>query len=373
LFYHLRVPKTFDLAVIGGGLLGASVFRRSCELGLKTLLVEKGPLGGRSSEASLGLFFGALPHLPRDPDAASELGKEAALTLERFRHAMALRSVLLPVFRGDAHDEDSLGGLLALAWKLAPSLLRGPAERLAPRDALALEPGLARKDLLCAFHLDAWTFDASEMARLFCGEGRACGGLCLPGTRVIGLSPAQGVWTLACTGADGSSASHSARAVVNAAGAWAGRVAALAGLDVPDARFLRETFLALPESAARQSLIRLGPRPLGLRAGPRPLFGPLGEPFDGDPDERHASLPDGERLLALARGLLPGLEATASPRAVAGLRPLPWPAGAERPPRHFKVFRAAPGFLSAACGEPLLCRPAAEAVLDALPLRKERA
>jgi glycerol-3-phosphate dehydrogenase len=356
--------ETCDLAVIGGGLVGASVFRRACELGLKAVLIERGALGGRSSGATLGFFFGALPYLPGDTETAAVCAGEAAFLLARCRPALERRSFLLPVYRDDPVGGGEAGELLALAREHASALFLTRIERLGPQDARALEPELAKEGLVCAFHYDAWAFDASGMARLLADEGRACGGRCFPGTKVIGLPVLGGaVAEVRCTDVHGASLAFSSKAVVNAAGGWAPDVAALAGCGTPELRFLRETLLVLPQEAARQSLIRLGQEGalLGLRGT---LFGPVAEPFDGDPDARYASLPEGERLRALALKLLPGLKTEGSPRTLSSLRP--------RLSGRFQVFSGLRNFLTVSCGEIPLCRLAAEAALSALPLRTEK-
>ena len=53
--------RTFDVAVIGGGIIGAGVARDAALRGLSVALVEKGDFGGGTSGHSMAsnLSFGA--------------------------------------------------------------------------------------------------------------------------------------------------------------------------------------------------------------------------------------------------------------------------------------------------------------------------
>ena len=55
----------YDLAIIGGGLNGASVARDAAGRGLRVILLEQGDLGGAASSASPRLIHGDLSALER--------------------------------------------------------------------------------------------------------------------------------------------------------------------------------------------------------------------------------------------------------------------------------------------------------------------
>ena len=55
----------YDLAILGGGLNGASVARDAAGRGLRVLLVEQGDLAGGASSASPRLIHGDLARLER--------------------------------------------------------------------------------------------------------------------------------------------------------------------------------------------------------------------------------------------------------------------------------------------------------------------
>ncbi len=55
--------ERYDLLVVGGGINGAGIARDAAGRGLKTLLVERGDLGGATSSASSKLIHGGLRYL----------------------------------------------------------------------------------------------------------------------------------------------------------------------------------------------------------------------------------------------------------------------------------------------------------------------
>ena len=55
--------RTFDVAVIGGGIIGAGVARDAALRGLSVALVEKGDFGGGTTSGSTRLIHGGLRYL----------------------------------------------------------------------------------------------------------------------------------------------------------------------------------------------------------------------------------------------------------------------------------------------------------------------
>jgi glycerol-3-phosphate dehydrogenase len=55
--------QPYDLLVIGGGINGAGIARDAAGRGYRTLLCEKGDLGGATSSASTKLIHGGLRYL----------------------------------------------------------------------------------------------------------------------------------------------------------------------------------------------------------------------------------------------------------------------------------------------------------------------
>src|ERR1700761_1334581 len=57
--------KTFDLAIIGGGINGAAIARDAALRGLSVALIDRGDFAGATSSHSSKLIHGGLRYLPQ--------------------------------------------------------------------------------------------------------------------------------------------------------------------------------------------------------------------------------------------------------------------------------------------------------------------
>ena len=215
---------TADAVVIGSGAFGSSTAYHLARRGLKVALVDQHALGSQTSPRAAGLTSKAdtMPTMAR-------LRHEACEALERFESEMG-RSV-------DFHRSGSLraaytdGGVerVRIAHETAAALgiearLIDAAEagRLAPH----FTPGAARRIL----HVpsDGWV-DPARVAIGFATRAGEVGARLLPFTAVQGLLSEDG----RAAGVMTARGPLHAPVVVDAAGGWAARVAASAGIALP--------------------------------------------------------------------------------------------------------------------------------------------
>jgi glycerol-3-phosphate dehydrogenase len=239
----------FDVLVIGGGITGAGIARRTALAGLRTALIEKGDLAAGTSAWSSKLVHGGLrylAHLQVGVVRESVQGREALL-----RAAPGLveeLGFLMPIARGASPGRALMeGGLTAydvLARRRTHRRLRGgELEMLAPR--------VRGQDVAASFRYgDAWTDDARLVLRVAL-DAVAAGAVVLSRAAVDDLlTDAAGdvvgvhLTDLAPDGG-GRSAEVRAAAVVNATGAWADRLRGAVG-GVPRLRPLRGSHLLFP-------------------------------------------------------------------------------------------------------------------------------
>lgn len=213
----------YDVAIVGGGIVGASIARELAVRGQRTLLLEQGSFGGAVSGASLACLG---THMNgRAEIALLRWACEAWAALDRdlgrdfeYRRCGQVRFVAreedLPVARDWIAFERAAGLSPEL---LSPAELRrvepaltGPvvAASWSPGDAV-VTPFLAVRALL----------DDAVRRGLELRAHCAVQGFLRRGEAVTGLVTAAGP--------------VEAGAVVLAAGPWTGRLAALAGLDLP--------------------------------------------------------------------------------------------------------------------------------------------
>jgi glycerol-3-phosphate dehydrogenase len=210
----------YDLAIIGGGLNGVSIARDAAGRGLRVILLEQGDLGAGASQASPRLIHGDLAGLERR-------------AFFRVRSALAERDVWLRIaphlvrpmrFAIPAHADERP------AWQLRSWLLL--YDRLASRSGL---PASATVDVThhpvgnalkrpfgTAFEYSDCVVDDSRLVVLSAVDAAARGAVIRTGARCTRAERGE-IWRLV-TIDRGHRQVVTARALVNATGAWTASV-----------------------------------------------------------------------------------------------------------------------------------------------------
>ena len=217
-------PARAAIVVIGSGAFGAATAYHLARRGVDVALLDQHALGSQTSPRAAGLTSQAdrFPVLAR-------LRREACEAFERFEEDMGRsigyhRSGSLRAAYTDAGEARVREGLAtAQALGITAALVSpAEAERLAPH----FRAGASRAIL----HVpaDGW-LDPARLAVAFAARAAELGARALPFTRVTGLLAQGG----RVAGVATDRGEIRAPVVVDAAGAWAARVAAGAGLRVP--------------------------------------------------------------------------------------------------------------------------------------------
>ncbi|WP_329188295.1 FAD-binding oxidoreductase [Actinacidiphila glaucinigra] len=321
-------PTSCDVVVVGAGMVGAACALHAVAAGLRTVLVDRGPVAGGTTGAGEGNL------LVSDKEPGPELG--LALLSARLWHELTERHSL-----GATAEYEAKGGLVVAAGEeglhalldLAAAQRRGGVEAVpVPADGLRdLEPHLA-EGLAGGVHYpqDAQVQPALAAARLV-RAARDLGAEARLGTTVTAvLRTPDG----AVRGVRTDRGDIHAPAVVNAAGTWGGEVAALAGVRLPvlprrgfvlvteplPARTVRHKVYAadyVADVASDSADLQTSAVVEATAAGPV-LIGASRERVGFD---RTFSLPVVGRLAAQALALFPVLRDVATLRAYTGLRP----------------------------------------------------
>src|SRR5438445_9244243 len=211
----------YDLAILGGGLNGVSVARDAAGRGLRVILLEQGDLGVGASSASPRLIHG-------DP---ALLERRAFL---RVRAALAERDIWLRIaphlvrpmrFAIPAHSEERP------SWLLRSGLLL--YDRLASRATLPASTTIdvthhpvgdaLKRPFGTAFEYSDCIVDDSRLVVLSAVDAAEHGAEICTGARCVRADRAE-VWRLAIIDR-GHRRIVTARALVNATGAWTASVA----------------------------------------------------------------------------------------------------------------------------------------------------
>lgn len=215
---------TADLVVIGAGAVGAACAYFATRAGLRVHVVDRGPLAGGTTGAGEGNL------LVSDKEAGPEL--DLALLSSR-----VWRSELAEL--GPRWEFEAKGGLVVSSTPGGIATLRALAARqraagievinVAADDLPGFEPHLTSALSGGAYYPQDAQVQPMLLTAHLLQLARHGGATVRTGAEVTGLLRAGD----RVTGVDTSTGRISAAAVLNAAGTWAGAVAALAGVALP--------------------------------------------------------------------------------------------------------------------------------------------
>lgn len=231
--------QTADVVIVGGGCMGAATAYYLTQHGAgRVVLIER---EAQLGTGSTGRNAGGVRHQFSDP-ANIALSRESIALFERFEDAVGSpidfwqdgylfllsSEASLRAFEPAVALQRSLG--LDVAW-------------LTAADAAAMTPGLDASGVLAAtFCAKDGITDPNGVTMGFVKAAQARGLTVLRETEVMGIEVDGG----RVTGVATTRGPIATGAVVNAAGPWAGRVAALAGTVLPVTPERRHIFIAQP-------------------------------------------------------------------------------------------------------------------------------
>ena len=219
LFYN-AVVQSWDVVVIGGGIIGLSLAISLRKQGLRVLIVERGEPGREASHAAAGMLVGSGAE---SPAGLGDLAAESARIYPQFVHELEDESGM----KVDLRDQ----GTILISSDGASSLLAPEfGEPLSADEFQSLEPALAEHGRglpelhelgYSAAYLSERSVDPRKLTGAAIKAARHRGVDISSGNEVRTLLISQG----RVTGVETEKTSYSAAMVVNCAGAWAGCIA----------------------------------------------------------------------------------------------------------------------------------------------------
>jgi len=388
----------FDVLVIGGGITGAGVALDAAARGLTVALVEQDDFAAGTSSRSTKLVHGGLRYLPLGDlrQVREDLAERAWLlrnvpylvrplpfVLPLYRRARRPLGIDLPPILGAATPLGVSAGLWAYDM-LGGRRSGGPHRALAPDAARMLVPSIRLDGLRRAYLYHDAAADDARLVMAVVRTARSRGAVVLNYARAVELVRGGGrvAGARVIDGPSGEAVTITARTTVNAAGVWAGDVAALAGPPRFHLRRAKGVHLVVRADrllAGRAALV-LPETDDGRIAFVVPwegaaLLGTTDTEWTGRPDAAAADASDVSYLLDhAARFLAVPVRRDDVVSAFAGLRPLiastddRATSGLSR--RH-EIFSGPPGFVSIVGGKLTTYRRMAEDAVNHILGRRD--
>lgn len=306
-----------EILVIGGGATGTGVLRDAAMRGFDAVLVEQRDFAHGTTGRYHGLLHSGGRYVVKDPEAAVECIEENRVLRRIMPHCI----------------EDTSGFFVVTPWddeEYIPRFLEGceragiPVAEVSVAEALRREPYLNPGITHC-FEVPDAAADSFLATEATVASAREHGGLALPyhevrslirvGERVVGARCHDLV--------AGEEVEISADLVINASGAWAGRVAATAGVAF-EVRAGKGTMLAINHRMINTVVNRCKMPSDGDIIVPIRTVAVIGTTDEGVPHPERFGVEPWEIQLMLEEGdkLVPGISAMRVLRAWAGVRPL---------------------------------------------------
>lgn len=332
--------SSFQVAVIGGGITGASAANHLAAAGFRTVLLERGDFASGTSSRSSRLQHCGLTYFspgrsiwnfllnPRMAIEHLELARRAMRDRSRFVRATPERvrpvRFYTPLYRNDGIPAWKARLGFRLLELLDPGGVPLDFELLGPAEA-ASEPALRhlrdRQDLVGAMKFTEYQFDWPERICLDTVlNARDCGAQVRNYAEVVAIGQvADGGWQLdvadrRCRAGDDKVVSTvAADCIVNATGAWVDETASRCGLSVPRVnQGLKGTnvVVRLPDEfrgLAVETALPDGNPFYVIPWGDLHYFGPRDEPCDPTPDGFRADEPTILALLQDFSSVFPSL------------------------------------------------------------------
>jgi glycerol-3-phosphate dehydrogenase len=328
---------SYDVVVIGGGIVGAGIARDAALRGLRTALFEKADYAAGTSSKSSKLVHGGLRYLEHgEIGLVFESVSERRVQTRVAPHLVRPMPFLIPIYRGAKPGLELMNFGLWIYDSLA--LFRAPKLHRTfrgARAALALEPQLRPDGLRGALEYYDCATDDARLVLENAIDARALGADCHSYTEVTGFERGAGGRITGVRARDrfsGEERTVACKVVILAAGAWTDEM--IRRFEIPmDRPLLRRTkgvHVVVPRERLPLARAITLISPVDQRVmfaipwRERTVLGTTDTDFSGSADDVAADADDVRYLCDSGNGYFPG--ASLSPDDVistwAGLRPL---------------------------------------------------
>jgi glycerol-3-phosphate dehydrogenase len=370
--------ETWDVVIIGGGIVGAGALLDATSRGMRAVLVEQDDIASGTSSRSSRLIHGGLRYLEQFRfGLVREALAERSRLLALAPHLVHLEPLLFPIYGLPYASKAFYDAGLTLYDVLGARHDGGWHRRLSPAETLELAPTLRRPGLHGGLLYHDGVEDDARYTLAVVRTAMASGAVALTRVRATGLRDGEPSGTVRVVQVEDlvSGPTHEilTRAVVDATGVWAAE---------PGHPFKSDSLRILPSRGAHLVVPRQRiPNKTGLTIRvpgkvvflvPWPefwLIGTTDAPFDGPPDRPSAAGWEVDRLLDTVNATMDvDLTRADVVGTYAGLRPLIAPSDGStvKASREHRVTVESNGVVRIGGGKYTTYRVMARDVIDAV-------
>ena len=321
------------IVIIGGGGTGAALAHDLTLRGFQVSLFEKGEYFSGATGRHHGLLHSGGRYAVGDPEAARECIEENMILRRLTPQAIEQNEGLFVALNEGDVD-------FSQRFLEACEVAGIPTRVLTPQQALAYEPEL-NPQLKLAIQIPDASFDAWRLPLHFLATARVNGARVHHFTEVIDLHTKAGTVTgiRVLDHATGQERDVSGDLVINATGAWAGRVTAMAGVDVP-IRPGPGVMVAIAKRVTNMVINHLHPAGEGDIIVPQRKFSVLGTSLwlAEDPDKEETPHDHIQRMIDLCAEMVPNVKHLPKHSAWSASRPLIGAGEYENPQQISRTF-----------------------------------
>jgi glycerol-3-phosphate dehydrogenase len=312
----MRVLRTRVL-ILGGGATGTGLARDLALRGVECLLAERHDVNAGASGGNHGLLHSGARYVASDMEAAVECREEGAILKALAPQCVEDTGGLFVAVEGD--NEKYVADFPAMCARSGI-----PARELGLDEARAMEPVLSGR-LIAAYAVEDGVIDPFMLSLDNLSQAMALGARYERYATVVGFMVEAGRIRGARfhSEATGESFAIEAEIVVNATGAWAGLVAALAGASI-HILYSSGSLLVTQDRLTRRVVNRLrkaSDSDILVPGGTVSVLGTTSVTVK-HPDQCRPTVAETDAIIDDARAMIPRLETTRYIRAYAGVRPL---------------------------------------------------
>ena len=306
-----------QVLIIGGGVTGTGLARDLALRGVQSILVEKKDLNAGASGANHGLLHSGGRYVASDPDTAAECRKESNILKKMAAGCIEDTGGLFVAVEGD--DEKYIADFPHLCSQSGI-----PVRELDPLEAREIEPALSSK-IIAVYEVQDASIDPFKLNLENMDHAQALGSRLLRHTEVMafdrnGKRIQQVRLRNTKTGED---IFVEPEQVVNAAGAWARKVASFAGAPI-DMIYSKGSLLITDTRLTTRVVNRLRPASDGdilVPGGTVSLLGTTSIRINS-PDDIRPTVEEINAITDFGSEMVPALQKTRFIRAYSGVRPL---------------------------------------------------